>query len=221
MATNVLLLHYNNYFNRTIKTEDSVQGYMDADTTIIVGGDPIIHYLDYQNINFNPSDGVDTSLVLGYGNSQATVQDDYDYCVVYEESGEDPDIVRTIISRWFVMDINRKRENQYQINLRRDVVADNYDSVMEAQTYIEKGYIGASNPLIYNHEGISFNQIKQKEVLLKDKSKCPWLIMYIGKDSAVDGGETINYNPANYNFEEISAQTIQQWSYYNYNASTP
>ena len=49
----LLLLHYNNYFNRIIKKEETVAAYMNADA----------HYRVASNVNFNPGDGVNTSLV--------------------------------------------------------------------------------------------------------------------------------------------------------------
>lgn len=53
----IALLSYNNYYNRIYKKESSL-------------GDYIVHssnYIVLDNINFNPSDGVSTSLVLGKG----------------------------------------------------------------------------------------------------------------------------------------------------------
>ena len=100
--TNVLVLHYNNYFNRIVKKESSVFDYMDADTV-----DQVARYADCQNINFNPADGVLTSVILGYGTNPSgifTNGSDYDYAVVYEYIDDDVahTITRNIISRWFI-----------------------------------------------------------------------------------------------------------------------
>ena len=57
---------------------------------------------------------------------------------------------------------------------------DNLDSVLEAPIYLEKGYIkDTTNPLLYNKESLSVNQIKQYEVPLKDETKCGWIVGYI------------------------------------------
>ena len=71
----LLLLHYNNYFNRIIKKEDTVAAYMNADA----------HYRAASNINFNPGDGVNTSIVLGCGaNGNIFDVEEFDYLVAYE-----------------------------------------------------------------------------------------------------------------------------------------
>jgi hypothetical protein len=59
---NILLCHYNNYFNRILKKLDSVQGYRDADTI-----ESVSHYIDLENYNFTPDDGVTTKIVVGKG----------------------------------------------------------------------------------------------------------------------------------------------------------
>lgn len=71
----LLLLHYNNYFNRIIKKEDTVAAYMNADS----------HYRVASNVNFNPGDGVNTSLVLGLGTNGSLFDvEEFDYLVEYE-----------------------------------------------------------------------------------------------------------------------------------------
>ena len=72
----LLLLHYNNYFNRVIKKENTIADYKAADAD----------YKEVSNINFNPGDGVNTSLVLGLGQTGALFADDdeFDYLVAYE-----------------------------------------------------------------------------------------------------------------------------------------
>ena len=71
----LLLLHYNNYFNRIIKKKDTVADYKAADT----------NYKEVSNINFNPGDGVNTSIVLGLGqNGSIFGTDEFDYLVAYE-----------------------------------------------------------------------------------------------------------------------------------------
>ena len=76
---NIVLLHYNNYFNRRIKKLDTLAEYNSADSSA------------YQcnSINFNPNDGINTSVVLGFGVNPSHLFDngcDYDYAVVYDNS---------------------------------------------------------------------------------------------------------------------------------------
>ena len=72
----LLLLHYNNYFNRIIKKKDTIADYKSAD----------INYKEVSNINFNPGDGVATSLVLGLGQTGEIfdANEEFDYLVAYE-----------------------------------------------------------------------------------------------------------------------------------------
>ena len=72
----LLLLHYNNYFNRIIKKKDTIADYKAADAG----------YKEVSNINFNPGDGVATSIVLGLGQTGSifTSTEEFDYLVAYE-----------------------------------------------------------------------------------------------------------------------------------------
>lgn len=54
---NLLLLSYNNYFNRLYRKENSAGNYVQNSAMYVALGD----------INFNPGDGVTTSLVVGKG----------------------------------------------------------------------------------------------------------------------------------------------------------
>ena len=72
----LLLLHYNNYFNRIIKKKETIADYKAADT----------NYKEVSNINFNPGDGVTTSLVLGLGQTGDIfdTNEEFDYLIAYE-----------------------------------------------------------------------------------------------------------------------------------------
>ena len=156
----LLLLHYNNYFNRIIKKENTIAAYKAADAA----------YKEASNINFNPGDGVNTSLVLGLGqNGSLFVGDEFDYLVAYELVNNSP----VIDSRWFIVEQDRKRGGQYELTLKRDVLADNYNDVVNSPIFLEKGFIGDVNdPLLYNSESMKVNQIKQLEIPLMDETKC-------------------------------------------------
>ena len=80
----LLLLHYNNYFNRIIKKKDTIADYKAADA----------NYKEVANINFNPGDGVATSIVLGLGQTGSifTSTDEFDYLVAYETVNNVPKI---------------------------------------------------------------------------------------------------------------------------------
>ena len=156
----LLLLHYNNYSNRIIKKENTIAAYKAADAD----------YKEASNINFNPGDGVNTSLVLGLGqNGSLFTGDEFDYLVAYELVNNSP----VIDSRWFIVEQDRKRGGQYELTLKRDVLADNYNDVVNSPIFLEKGFIDDVNdPLLYNSESMNVNQIKQLEVPLMDETKC-------------------------------------------------
>lgn len=192
---NVTLLHYNNYFNRIIKREEEYSSYTDTNKQVV------------NDVNFVPGDGVNTSIILG----TSALAMDFDYLLVSHTTTETENGVSTTVevidSRWFIMEESRTRDGQYQIGLRRDVIADHYEETLEATTYIEKGNIQVDNPLLFNKEGLQLNQIKSDEILLNDKSGCPWIVGYIAKDAYI-GDTTINYSPANHDYIEVSAASL-------------
>lgn len=218
--TRLLLLHYNNYYNRVIKRLDTVSDYMEADTE-----DNVAHYADCANMNFNPADGLMTSAVLGFGTNPANIFDngaDYDYVVVYEQSvdSETSLITKTILSRWFILEADRIRGKQYELKLKRDVIADHYNQVIDSPIFLEKGFINDVNdPLLYNSESMNFNQIKQLEVPLKDETGCGWVVGFIPSDS-------FNETEPSYKRVEktitvpmtanITVNGLSSWSYWNY-----
>ena len=155
----LLLLHYNNYFNRIIKKENTIADYKAADAD----------YKEASNINFNPGDGVNTGLVLGLGQNGSLFEgDEFDYLVAYKVV----DNVSVIDSRWFIIEQDRERAGQYELTLKRDVLADNYADVINSPIFLEKGFINdANDPLLYNSESMNLNQIKQFEIPLKDETE--------------------------------------------------
>lgn len=189
---NLLFLKgYNNYFNRILKKENSIADYKTACT---IG--TIKNYLILENMNFNPNDGIATVLIVGKGDLSWETKDDYtpDYLVTYTETTEEETTTQTIESRWFILEIERTRGGQYKLALKRDVLADHESEIMEAPCFVEKGTISdAGNPLLFNSEGMKFNEIKKSERAIKDESQCAWLVGYLKKGI----GDTIavSYTP--------------------------
>ena len=208
----LLLLHYNNYFNRIIKKEDTVAKYMNADA----------HYRVASNINFNPGDGVNTSLVLGLGQNGTLFDvEEFDYLVAYEIV----DNITKIDSRWFILEQDRKRSGQYELTLKRDVIADNYNDVVDSPIYLEKGFINDVNdPLLYNSESMNLNQIKQLEIPLKDETQSGWVVGYIPSDAfpkvepAYDRVEKKVTIPMS---ADITVNGLSSWSYWKYCSANP
>ena len=92
------------------------------------------------------------------------------------------DDTNTIVSKWFIIEAVRTRAGQWQLTLHRDVVVDYLNLIVDAPMYIEKAIVPDSDSAIYNSEGVAVNQIKTKEYLLKDRSRCAWLVGYFNRD---------------------------------------
>ena len=196
---NILLLKgYNNYFNRIVKKENTVSAYKSASTS----------FLEYSNVNFDPNDGISTSLIVGSEAQQivTTVGDvevkkilDFeeagspDYLVVYKVVENNP----VIHSRWFINECVRTRAGQYKLALKRDVLVDFNIQVMNSPCFVEKGFINdVNNPLLLNAEGMSFNQIKKDEKFIQDETHCAWIVGYLHKN--LDATKLSNVNPITY-----------------------
>lgn len=160
----VLLSNYNNYYNRTYKRNNTYQEYINASASNILGIE--------KSYNFNLKDGVNIDHVF---NVDSNV-DEPNYCLLLNETDN------SIASRWFVVEWEKVRGNQYHAILRRDLLADNYEAITTAPCFIEKGYVGPQDSAIFNKENITVNQIKTKETLLKDDSNTAWIVGYIAQD---------------------------------------
>ena len=190
----IYLLKYNNYYNRIVKKEDTLGAYLTQD-----------YLLDtFENVNFVPADGVDTTLVVKH------VGPNPDYLIVAD--GND------IESRWFVVESDIIRGGQYRLTLHRDVIVDSYDLVINAPCFIEKATLSNNDPFIFNSENMTFNQIKQAETPLKDETGCAWVVGYIPKDSFTGEASTrtVKTDFILADSADIVVENIDQWEYYPY-----
>lgn len=174
--SNIYIYTYNNYFNRIIKRESSLAGYGTPKHTLT-------------DTNFDYNDGVSTSHVFNYNG-------DGDYLIVTDSENN-------ILHRWFIIENKKTRGNQYSFQLRRDIIADFYDAVTVAPMIINRGMVTSeANPLIFNSEGFSFNQIKQNEILLKDKTEMPWYLLYFKLNTPT---MTVQFSTANITWDVDSS----------------
>ena len=66
------------------------------------------------------------------------------------------------------------------MSLRRDVIADNYEAILTAPTFIEKATLNKEDNFIFNPENMTYNEIKDSnEILLKDKTGGSWIVGYM------------------------------------------
>ena len=188
------ILKYNNYYNRIVKIEPDLESYQP--------------YVTYQldNTNFNTNDFVYTEHVIGTGEYDGSG----DYLLVVDGD--------TLVSRWFILEAKRLRGGQFSLQLYRDAVADYYTAVIYAPTFIEKATLPIDSSLLFNHESMTFNQVKKSEYQLRDKSRCAWLVGYYARN-ATDLSGTIPTNSS----EAVPAipisTPIESWKYYQYNSS--
>lgn len=189
MLGTIYFLKFNNYYNRTIKLPDKHK--VTDFSSYIVG--------QLQNVNFNPNDGVFTKV------EQLVERPEADY-VIYTEDNEN------IVSKWFLMDSTRLTSGFWQCSLQRDLIADHYQEVLNADTFIEKATLPDSSPLIFNKENIGVNQIKTSEELIKDESGCAWIVGYV--DRKYEGGKVELTSPEV--IPDITVDDLEQWPYYKY-----
>lgn len=158
---NLYILQFNNYYNRTIRKYETIEEYRRYVLEVI----PNINNFDY-------GDGINTSHIFPYKGKETP-----DYALITEEDESGNEIIK---SRWFVIESTFIRGNKFEIELRRDLIADNLDDVLDAPCMVEKGFV--NNPLsdysIFNSEGQNYNQIKQDEKPLYDQTQCPWIVGY-------------------------------------------
>lgn len=197
MAAIYILSGYQNYFNRQIKEpKELVAAYPQN----------LVSYYDTGNvtqvINFNPSDGVITHHVVGRPENTYDGSGDY---FLWTEDGVN------VTSRWFIIESTRIRQGQYNLTLKRDVIADNYNEVLNSDCFIQKATVSNESNLIYNQEPITTNQIKTKETPLIDESKMAWLVGFVDREAPA---KTISINSTV--VPDIKVDSLDDWQYYKY-----
>lgn len=191
---NLYFLIYNNYYNRIVKRESTLNDYIDY-----LVGSPVMGVT-----NWNHRDGVSTEQVLN-----SWVYDTPDYLVVTDDSGN-------IVSRWFVIESEYLRGQQYRVTLYRDVIVDNYEDILQAPCFIEKATPQSiRDPAIYNNEDMTFNQIKQNETLLWDETQCPWIVGYIPRDS-FKTNTTVSVEAQLSGSADITVENLSDYPFYQY-----
>lgn len=198
------LRNYSNYFNRQVKRltasdlYEPVFAQNNADK--IIGTQEGIR-------NFNYGNGINTEVVVNDWSSQYSP----DYCLAYNSEGYHE-------SSWFVIEADYLRNGQYRMILRRDVIVENLAKVTAAPAFIEKATpTDINDPAIFNKENLRFNQIKTDELLLKDKSKCAWVVGYVAKNR--DYGETGTEFSVEYPLQgaaDIEVSNLSDWEYVSY-----
>lgn len=190
LYTLLLFAGFNNYYNRQVKRYEYIEEYPDPILTL-------------SNVNFNYNDGIEAEAYLNLANMVFSGEPDYMLAI---------DGTTGIITRWFVMDTARTRNGQSHLTLRRDLVADFYNEALDSPCFIEKATLGLNNDLIFNSEAMTYNQIKQGEFALTDKTAIPWIVGYVAQDVAKDGDISVTGK-----MNAISPDgVLESWSAYEY-----
>lgn len=193
-STIVYLKGFNNYFNRILKRYVSIDSYKNNSDD----------FIECENYNFIMNDGVNTSTTLNL-----SVGDYWnpDYAVVIDPT------TREILSRWYITNSERTRSFQYKLYLKRDTLADFYSSIKDSPMYVEKGILSSDDPMIYNSELLTCNQIKEDEFFLRDYTRSAWLVCYL--DRKVQS-ETIAIPTANSTADIVLQVPFAEWQYADY-----
>lgn len=197
MKYNIYLLSYNNYYNRQVKKLPTVADYEDYILSEVL------------NCNFEFSDGIRSQLIVN--SSYAEVQPDY--MLVVERNADGTDSEK--FSRWFIIDSELIRGNQYSFNVKRDICTDFYDLLMNSTYFIQRGYLPNTNDLIFNNEEQSYSRIKQSQKLLRDETFGPWIVGYTPRELELTGDKTISTSVYT-DDADITVADLTNWSYYSY-----
>ncbi|MBR5022276.1 MAG: hypothetical protein IKY18_03630 [Oscillospiraceae bacterium] len=175
--TQILLCKYNNYYNRRKKAPAIVATYIGThfantgEYPYIEGSSTSNSDGEARDVNFWENDGVDTAHVFNCSKEQI---DKADYAVVFDSATFEID------SRWFIMEAVKNTYGQYNATLHRDVIADNWDTVLDTDAMIQRGIIDdISNPILLQKEGNTYNKIKKRETMLPDRLNARWAVGYI------------------------------------------
>lgn len=177
---------FNNYFNRQVKKPSA--------TEVAEYQEWIVHSTN--PTNFNPNDGVSTTMVVNYTDTEL------DYMIASEDNV-------TISSRWFVIERKRNLAGQYTVTLRRDLMADYFQEIITSPCYIERAMLDIGNNLIFNSEGNSYNQIKKDEFLLQDETRSGWIVGYMALNSSDINVDVTNAGDNSYPLSEFSIDQLR------------
>ena len=191
----VYFLKYNNYANRILKIGTQMSDYLGADS------ENLLQKIENTTL-WNPQDGITTEMVTAVPKTENL--DDFalaepDYVIVADE-------YNNIDSRWFVIECRRLQRGQYNCTLKRDVFAEAWQDLVNADCHIDRAILLNEDPLIFNPEPITVNEILHAEYPIKDATGVPWIVFYAAdKPSAIN-----NYDPVKHTFD-VQTDNIVTW----------
>lgn len=169
MRYNLYLLQFNNYYNRQLKKLSTLEEYQEYQVAKIM------------DCNIDIKDAINTKIIINYKEELSTPN----YLLLEDK-------VLNKITKWFVIECTMTRGLQYSLTIRRDVIADYFDTIRKSPCIIQKGFVDNSSVLVFNKEEQEYNKIKTKEILIKDYTKSAWIVGFIGRDAASDNDITVS-----------------------------
>lgn len=178
MNATLTFLKYKNYYDRRLDFSNIYGSVADYTGKFESKG------MGPRVLDFDFGDGMTTKqFVKGFDSDDGFFA--YNYLLV------DTGTEGLVSSRWYVTEAKYVRGGGYWVSLRRDVLADYFNTVRKSTVLVTKGMLKDSSPLVFNREGVSYNQIKKEEIPLKDALGYPWVVGYIPRDFASDADKTI------------------------------
>lgn len=164
MRYNLYLLQFNNYYNRQLKKFSTLEEYLDYKVAVIM------------DCNIDIKDAINTRIIINYKEELSTPN----YLLLEDK-------VLNKITKWFVIECTMTRGLQYSLTIRRDVIADYFDTILKSPCIIQKGYVNNNNVLVFNQENQVYNKKKTKELLIKDNTGIGYVVGFIARDSNYAG----------------------------------
>ena len=183
-----LLKNFNNYYNRQLIKFDTLNEYLTNENFLI----------SFNDRNFDFQDGLFTKHIINYSAGTLEVPD---YCIVEDKDTNE-------FSRWFVIECRQTRGYQYELSLKRDIIAEHYEVLKASPCLIKKGYVDNSSPLVFNKEPQEYNKIKKSEHLIKDQVGTGWVIGFIERDKNYSSHIKASYyddRPVDFEYSALSS----------------
>ena len=158
-----LFTNYNNYYNRQVKFKATLNEYLT---------DEDIFLMSFEKRNFVIADGIRTQHIIEYSAGNLPTPN---YLIAEDEKTH-------AFTRWFVIECRLTRGCQYTLFLKRDTIADFYDSVKASPLLVKKGYVDDNNVLVFNKEMQEYNKVKKNELLIKDNTNSGYVVGFIDQD---------------------------------------
>lgn len=187
-----LLKNFNNYYNRQLIKFDTLNDYLTNENFLI----------SFNDRNFDFQDGLFTKHIVNYSSGTLEVPD---YCIVEDKDTNE-------FSRWFVIECRQTRGYQYELSLKRDIIAEHYEVLKASPCLIKKGYVDNSSTLVFNKEPQEYNKIKKSEHLIKDQVGTGWVIGFIERDKSYSGHIKASYyddRPVDFDYSALPTAVKQ------------